>query len=103
MVATKLFQAVAVIRVEGIEVLLNTRRVGVFSPTMFTHHGMTLADKQVIGLKNLYKHRDVFAPLVRDQLFVATPGACPPDWASIPFKRIPRPMWPLDPDPLGLD
>jgi microcystin degradation protein MlrC len=92
---------VAVIRVKGIEILLNTRRVGVFSPTMFTRHGITLGDKQVIGLKNLYKHRDVFAPLVRDQLFVATPGACPPDWASIPFTRIPRPMWPLDPDPLG--
>jgi microcystin degradation protein MlrC len=92
---------VAVIRVEGIEILLNTRRVGVFSPTMFTHHGMTLADKRVIGLKNLYKHRDVFAPLVREQLFVATPGACPPDWKSIPFKRVPRPMWPLDEAPLG--
>lgn len=92
---------VAVIRAEGIEILLNTRRSGVFSPTMFTHHGITLADKRVIGLKNLYKHRDVFAPLVRDQLFVATPGACPPDWAAIPFTRIPRPMWPLDSDPLG--
>lgn len=92
---------VAVIRVSGIEILLNTRRVGVFSPTMFTRHGIRLDDKQVIGLKNLYKHRDVFAPLVRDQLFVATPGACPPDWASIPFQRVPRPLWPLDPDPLG--
>jgi microcystin degradation protein MlrC len=92
---------VAVIRVEGIEILLNTRRVGVFSPTMFTHHGMTLADKKVIGLKNLYKHRDVFVPLTREQLFVATPGACPPDWKAIPFKRVPRPMWPLDEDPLG--
>lgn len=92
---------VAVIRVEGIEILLNTRRVGVFSPTMFTHHGMTLEDKKVIGLKNLYKHRDVFVPLTRDQLFVATPGACPPDWKSLPFKRVPRPMWPLDESPLG--
>jgi microcystin degradation protein MlrC len=92
---------VAVIRVAGIEILLNTRRVGVFSPTMFTHHGMTLEDKKVIGLKNLYKHRDVFVPLTREQLFVATPGACPPDWKSIPFKRVPRPIWPLDEDPLG--
>jgi microcystin degradation protein MlrC len=92
---------VAVIRASGIEILLNTKRVGVFSPTMFTHHGITLTDKQVIGLKNLYKHRDVFRPLVRDQLFVATPGSCTPDWKAIPFKRIPRPMWPLDDDPLG--
>jgi microcystin degradation protein MlrC len=87
---------VAVVRLAGIEVLLTTKRIGVFSPTLFTHHGIALADKRVIGLKNLYKHRDVFAPLVRDQLFVATPGACPSDWASIPFKRIPRPMWPLE-------
>jgi microcystin degradation protein MlrC len=92
---------VAVIRAAGIEILLNTRRSGVFSPTMFTHHGIALADKKVIGLKNLYRHRDIFRPLTRAQLFVATPGACPSDWASIPFRRIPRPMWPLDPDPLG--
>lgn len=92
---------VAVIKAAGIEILLTSKRTGVFSPTMFTHHGIKLADKQVIGLKNLYRHRDVFRPLTREQLFVATPGACPPDWASIPFKRIPRPMWPLDPDPLG--
>jgi microcystin degradation protein MlrC len=92
---------VAVVRVAGIEVLLNTKRTGVFSPTMFTRHGIVLEGKQVIGLKNLFRHTDVFAPLVRGQLYVATPGACPPDWASIPFKRIPRPIWPLDPDPLG--
>lgn len=92
---------IAVIRVEGIEIVLSTKRFGVFSPTLFTRHGITLEDKQVIGLKNLYRHKDVFAPLVRKQLFVATPGACPPDWASIPFKRVPRPLWPHDPDPLG--
>lgn len=92
---------VAVVRVEGIEVLLNTKRSGVFSPTMFTRHGIVLEGKQVIGLKNLFRHTDIFAPLVRGQLYVATPGACPPDWTSIPFQRIPRPMWPLDPDPLG--
>ena len=94
---------VVVIRAHGIDVLLTTRRTGVFSPTIFTHHGITLADKQAIGLKNLYRHKDVFAPLTRAQLFVATPGACPPDWPTIPFRHIPRPIWPLDPDPLGLD
>lgn len=91
---------VAVVRAEGIEILLVTRRTGVFSPTIFTHHGITLEDKQVIGLKNLYRHRDVFRPLTRDQLFVATPGVCTPDWGAIPFTRIPRPMWPLDQDTL---
>lgn len=92
---------VAVVRAHGIEILLVSKRTGVFSPSIFTHHEVSLEGRRMIGLKNLYRHRDIFAPLVRDQLFVATPGACPPDWASIPFKHIPRPIWPLDPDPLG--
>ena len=87
---------VAVVRAADIEILLVTKRTGVFSPTIFTHHGITLEDKQTIGLKNLYRHRDVFRPLTREQLFVATPGVCTPDWGAIPFTRIPRPIWPLD-------
>jgi microcystin degradation protein MlrC len=89
---------VAVVRAAGIEILLVTKRTGVFSPTIFTHHGITLDGKRVIGLKNLYRHRDVFRPLTREQLFVATPGVCTPDWPSIPFTRVPRPIWPLDAD-----
>ncbi|HEY9012058.1 MAG TPA: M81 family metallopeptidase [Devosia sp.] len=92
---------VAVVRARGIDILLVSKRTGVFSPTIFTHHDVSLEGRRMIGLKNLYRHTDIFAPLVRGQLYVATPGACPPDWASIPFKRIPRPMWPLDADPLG--
>lgn len=87
---------IAVVRVAGVEILLVTKRTGVFSPTIFTLHGITLEDKQVIGLKNLYRHRDVFRPLTREQLFVASPGVCTPDWKAIPFTRIPRPIWPLD-------
>ena len=65
--------------------------------------GITIADKQVITIKNLYKHTDVFAPLVRKQLYVAAPGTSNPNWHELPFRRLPRPIWPLDPDPLGRD
>lgn len=94
---------IAVVRIEGIEVLLSSQRINVFMPGVFTDHGITIADKQVIAIKNLFKHTDVFAPLVRDQLYVATPGASNPDWTALPFERLPRPIWPLDDDPLGAD
>ena len=64
---------------------------------------ISLADKQVVSIENLYKHRGVFEPLTRDRLFVATPGTSNPDWKLLRFERLPRPIWPLDPDPLGLD
>ncbi len=94
---------VAVVRVEGIEVLLTTLRTNLFSLSLFSLHGITFDDKQVVSIKNLYKHKDLFVMNTRKQLFVATPGTSNPDWSQLPFKRLPRPMWPLDEDPLGLE
>ncbi|SFZ86051.1 Microcystin degradation protein MlrC, contains DUF1485 domain [Devosia enhydra] len=94
---------IAVVRMEGIEILLTTKRVNVYSLSMFERHGISLGDKQIVAIKNLYKHTDLFAPLVRRQLYVASPGASDPDWAALDWKRLPRPIWPLDADPLGLD
>lgn len=86
----------AVVRHAGVEIILTAKRTNVFDPSFFTLHGVTLEDKQVIGIKNLYKHTDIFAPLVRAQHYVATPGTSQPDLAKMPFRRLPRPMWPLD-------
>ncbi len=94
---------VAVVRVEGIEVLLTTTRQNLFSLSLLTLHGISFDDKQVVSIKNLYKHKDLFVHNTRKQLFVATPGTSNPDWTQLPFKRLPRPMWPLEDDPLGLD
>lgn len=91
----------AVIRVAGIDVVLTTRRSNLYSPSLFTSHGISIEDKQVLGIKNLYKHKDIFAPLTCEQLFVASPGCSNPNWSQLPFKRLPRPIWPLDADPLG--
>src|SRR3569833_2338262 len=91
---------IAVVRHGGVEIVLTSKRVNVYAPSFFTLHGVTLADKQVIGIKNLYKHTDVFAPLVRAQHYVATPGVSQPALALLPIRRLPWPMWPLDPLPL---
>jgi microcystin degradation protein MlrC len=94
---------VAVVRVDGIEVLLTTLRTNLYSLSLFSLHGINFDDKQVVSIKNLYKHKDLFVTNTRKQLFVATPGTSNPDWSQLPFKRLPRPMWPLEEDPLGLE
>ncbi|WP_323014737.1 M81 family metallopeptidase [Devosia sp.] len=94
---------VAVVRVAGIEVLLTSRRTNLFSLSLFSLHGITFDDKQVVAIKNLYKHKDLFLTNTRKQLFVATPGTSNPDWSALDFRRLPRPIWPLDEDPLGLE
>ncbi|MCF6232796.1 MAG: M81 family metallopeptidase [Rhodobacteraceae bacterium] len=94
---------IAVIKSAGVEIVLSSIRTNVYSPSFFLNHGVTLGDKAVIGVKNLYKHTDIFAPLVSEQLYVATPGLCQPDFDTLDFKRLPRPMWPFEDDPLNCD
>lgn len=94
---------VAVIRSNGIDIVLTSLRTNVYSPAFFTGNGVTLPDKQVIGVKNLYKHTDSFAEIARGQYYVATPGLCQPDFAQLNYRRLPRPIWPFDDDPLERD
>jgi microcystin degradation protein MlrC len=82
---------------EGTEILLTAKRNNIFTPNLFTRHGVDVASKRVLCIKGLFRFYDQFQPITSDILLVATPGACSPDWSSLPFRRVPRPMWPLDP------
>lgn len=87
---------IAVIRCKGVEIVLTSIRTNVYSPSFFTNHGICLTNKQVIGVKNLYKHTDIFAPLVQSQFYLATPGVCQPNFGMLNFQKLCRPIWPLD-------
>lgn len=93
---------VAVVRCGGVEIVLTGIRTNVYTPSFFLDHGINLDDKQVIGVKNLYKHTDSFAPLVCDQFYVATPGLCQPDFSKLDYKFLPHPIWPFSADPLNI-
>lgn len=47
-----------------------------------SRHGIVFETKQVVSIKNLYKQKDLFAPIARKRMFVATPGTSNPDWSA---------------------
>jgi microcystin degradation protein MlrC len=81
---------------DGTEILLTATRNSIYTPNLFTRHGIDIATKHVLCIKSLYRHTERFRPVTAEMLLVAAPGACHPDWSALPFRRIPRPMWPLD-------
>lgn len=81
---------IAVVRVEGIEVMPTSRRTNVCDPGTFGRHGIAIGGKQVVSVKNLLEQSGPFPPPVREGLFVAT-GTGNPDWTAPPFRRPPRP------------
>lgn len=92
---------VAAVRVGGVEVLLNATRTQAFDPALFTDHGIDLADKKLVVVKSMQHFHAGFAPIAAEILWVNGPGALSQDFARLPYRRVPRPIWPLDPPELA--
>lgn len=89
------------IRVDGIDVVLNSIRQQVFSPECFTALGIDLASKRLVAVKSTRHFRARFDPIAGRTVFCDAPGALNSDLARLPYAHLRRPVWPLDPvDPL---
>lgn len=88
---------VAVIELtNGVDVVLNTERIQVISPSFFTGLGIDLAGKQLAVVKSMHHFNMGFGPIAADVIYASSDGALSQAWAKIPYQHIKRPMWPLD-------
>jgi microcystin degradation protein MlrC len=91
----------ATIRTAGIDIVLNSTRTQAFGTDLFTGNGVTLDDKKLIVVKSSQHFHAAFAPLAKAVLHIGGPGAIATDFTALPYRKARRPLWPLDPDPLG--
>lgn len=78
------------------DIVITGRRREALWPGLFTETGAQPCKYRVIVLKSSNHFRAGFANLADEVLSVATPTAMNTDLAAMPFKHLPRPMWPLD-------
>ena len=64
----------------------------------FRSAGIQLEDKDIVVVKSNQAHRASFDPIVSATYNLATPGLSTTDYASLPYRFLPRPIYPLDPD-----
>lgn len=91
----------AAVTVDGhLDVVLATGRAQTFSPAVFTELGIDLAAKKIVVVKSSNHFHAAFAPIAAGVLYVDCGGPYPPDAAKIPYRKVRRPIAPLDPNPL---
>ena len=61
------------------------------------------AKKKVTVVKSHNHFFAAFSKIATEVHRTTAPGPLPLDYSKVPYKRLKRPIWPLDPDPLGLD
>jgi microcystin degradation protein MlrC len=88
----------AVLRVGSVDVVLSERKAWHLDTVVYRHVGIELDRNQVVLVKSTGGFRARYEPIAAEILETATTGPCDSDLPRLPFRRIPRPMWPFDAD-----
>ena len=90
------FGATAVLDVAGIDVLIVSIAHQMLDLKQFETFGIDPARKSVVALKSMQHFRAAFAPIA-GRIIVCDCGAlCTLNYASMGYKNVPRPTFPLD-------
>ena len=86
----------ATVRHQGVTILLTSRRTPPFDLGQWRSQGIDPEQLSFIGIKAAVAHKAAYDPIVTRSYWVDTPGPCTSNLRNLPFKRIRRPVFPLD-------
>ncbi|TQV83364.1 M81 family metallopeptidase [Denitrobaculum tricleocarpae] len=89
----------AAIRVDGIEVVLNSVRSQAFSPDLFSNLGIDPSARKILIVKSTNHFRGAFEALASDILYVSIEGLYPSNPLTNGYRKLTRPVWPIVENP----
>ena len=87
-----------VLQIGGIEVLVTSRKTPPMDLGMWHSQGIEIESKRIVGIKAAVSHRQAFAGIATKELHIDTPGPCSNVLSQFEYKKVRRPVFPLDPD-----
>ena len=92
------YGATAVLRVNGIDILVVTEPEQVLDRQQLAAFGIIPSERSVLALKSMQHFRAAFEPIA-GRIIVCDCGAlATPDLLRKPYRKVRRPVWPLDPE-----
>jgi microcystin degradation protein MlrC len=86
----------AVVRHAGVTILLTSRKTPPFDLGQWRSQGIDPEKLAVIAVKAAVAHRQAYDPITKASYTVETPGPCASNLHLLPFRRVRRPIYPLD-------
>lgn len=80
----------------GVKILLTSRKTPPFDLAQLRSQGIEPEKLFVVGVKAAVAHRRAYDPIAVKSYTVTTPGPCTSDLRQLPYKRLRRPVFPLD-------
>jgi microcystin degradation protein MlrC len=93
--------AMAVLEIGGVEVVVGSRRMQLLDREMVRIVGVEPAEKRLLVVKSAVHFRADIGPLAGTIFDADTPGIHRPDFAAFDYRKLRRPIYPLDPGVVG--
>ncbi len=87
----------------NVEVIVGSHRAQTLDAELFLLHGIDVTRMRVVALKSHQHFRGGFQHLAGTIIRTDTPGFTTSNLWNLPYQRITRPIWPLDPLPDGVE
>ena len=88
----------AVLDVDDVKVILISYRWQTLDPEMIRFTGIDPLSEKILVVKSTIHYRAAFEPIAREIIEVDAPGLSSSNLARFEFKRVRRPIFPLDPE-----
>lgn len=85
-----------VLEVGQIYILIAERSAMTVDPELFRSHGIDPTYCKIVVVKSPNGFRAAYEPIARAIFVVDTPGVSTANLKTLPFRRVPRPIYPLD-------
>ena len=86
----------AVLRVDGVRVVVNELRVQNYDPEIFRCVGIEPTEQKVVAVKSVVHFRAAYEPLASLVVEADGPGISSLDLSRFPYENVPRPLFGLD-------
>ncbi len=86
----------SLIRIGGIEVILNSTRAQCFDTSLFSNFGVEPTDRKILVVKSTNHFHESFARVSPLILYCAAGRPYPNDPRVTPYKKAPRDIWPIN-------
>jgi microcystin degradation protein MlrC len=86
----------AAVRVGGVEVVLITNRTQALGLELFTNLGIDPRQRRIVVVKSTNHFMAAFGPIAKRVIYVDSDAPLARDYRKIAYRRVERPIWPLD-------
>ncbi len=92
------FGLTCVLQVDAIAILVVSESIQMYDLQQFRSFGIDPTENRVVGLKSMQHFRAAFEPIAGRVIVCDSGALCTPDVMKLPYRSVPRPIYPLDQD-----